>query len=67
MLAPAMDGRHPEESTMPAPRNAEATSASLAWAVLLLHVAVLFSILRSLEYLNVPVWEHVIRLLRAAR
>jgi len=67
MLAAAMGGRLPEGSTMPAPRNAEATTPTLAWAVLLLHVCVLFSIVRSLEYLNVPVWEHVIRLLRAAR
>ena len=47
--------------------RAPGESASLAWAVLLLHVCVLLSIVRSLEYLNVPVWEHVVRFLRAAR
>jgi hypothetical protein len=36
-------------------------------AVAFLCGSVLFSILRSLAYLNVPVWEHVIRLVRAAR
>lgn len=37
----------------------------LGWAVLFLHVCIAFSILRTLEYLNVPVWDWVARILHA--
>lgn len=39
--------------------------ASLGWAVIFLDVCVGFSMLRTLEYLNVPVWDWVGRLAHA--
>jgi hypothetical protein len=38
----------------------------LGWGVALLDVCVVFSILRTLEYLNAPVWVWITRLARAA-
>jgi hypothetical protein len=47
-------------------RNQKETTAALGWAVLLLHVCIVFSIVRTLEYLNVPVWDGIVRLVHAA-
>jgi len=39
--------------------------ARLGWAVIFLDVCVGFSMLRTLEYLNVPVWDWIGRLAHA--
>jgi hypothetical protein len=44
----------------------QSSDSRLGWAVVFLDVCILFSVLRTMEYLNAPVWDWIVKLGNAA-